>query len=528
MTDSAKELIFEEEAREFLREGIQKLTDVVGVTLGPKGRHVGLDASFGAPKITNDGSSIARDIELKNQYENMGADMGKEVADKMKEACGDGTTTALLLLGSFVEHSIKNITSGASPIHVKRGLEKAVEAIIAQLEAKATPIKKDKEIEEIATASASGIEEIGQTIAEAFQKATKDGVITIEEAKGTDTTIEMVEGMQFDRGYVSAYFSTDAEKLICEMHNPKILVTDKKIPSVQEILPILQATASTGQELLIIADEIEGDALSTLVVNRLRGSLKVCAVKAPGFGDRRKALLQDIATLTGATLVSEERGITLKDADHEVLGGCEKLVVTKDQTTLVNGNGEERAIQDRVCQIEAELAETTGSYEKEKLEERKAKLKGGVAVIRVGATTEPALKQKKQMYEDSLSSTRAAIEEGVVVGGGVALLRAADHLLLNLPQEEAVGIHIAKEACKTPFKTLVKNSGLESSVLLNEIAEAKENVGFNVQTGKVEDLYKAGVRDPLKVTKNALRFAASAAGVILLSECLVGDAEEEQ
>ncbi|NGX26354.1 MAG: 60 kDa chaperonin [Chlamydiae bacterium] len=527
MSNQAKELIFEEEAREYLRKGIKKLTDVVGVTLGPKGRHVGLDASWGAPKITNDGNHIAKDVELKDQYANMGVSIGKEVASKMKEKCGDGTTTSILLLGSLVEHGVKNIAAGASPILIKRGMEKTVDAIVGQLEKSASVVKKDSEIEEIATASASGQEEVGKMIAEAFRQVGKSGVISIEEAKGTETTIEMVEGLEFDRGYASAYFCTNPENMTCVMTKPRILVTDKKISSVQEILPLLQTSATGAQELLIIADDIEGDALSTLVVNRLRGTLKVCAVKAPGFGDRRKALLQDIAILTGATLVSEEMGSTLKDADSSVLGGAEKIIITKDHTTIVGGEGEVKAIQERVKQIEGEMEHTTSSYDKEKLEERKAKLSGGVAVIRVGALTEPALKAKKQTFEDSLNSTRAAIEEGIVVGGGIALIRASKAVEkeLKLEKEEKVGMQIVLDACTAPFKQLVAGSGYDSSVYLEEVKNQKEQMGFNVMTGQVEDLFKAGVRDPLKIVKSGLLFASSAAGVVLLSECLIGEDE---
>ncbi|NGX59108.1 MAG: 60 kDa chaperonin [Chlamydiae bacterium] len=529
MPDNAKELIFEEEARELLRKGIKELTDVVGVTLGPKGRHVGLDASWGAPKITNDGSSIANDVELKDQYANMGASIGKEMAAKMKEKCGDGTTTSILLLGSLVELGVKNIAAGASPILVKRGIEKTVAAIVKQLEKSASVVKKDTEIEEIASASASGQEEVGKMIADAFQKVGKSGVISIEEAKGTETTIEMVEGLEVDRGYASAYFCTNTEKMTCEMTKPRILVTDKKITSVQEILPLLQTVATSAEELLIIADEIEGDALSTLVVNRLRGSLKVCAVKAPGFGDRRKALLEDIAILTGATLVSEETGSALKDADSSVLGGAEKLIITKDSTTIVGGVGNPSGIQDRVKQIEAEIGRTSSSYDKEKLEQRKAKLSGGVAVIHVGAPTEPALKTKKQLFEDSLNSTRSAIEEGIVIGGGIALLRAAESVktTLKLDLEEKVGMQIVLDACSAPFKQLVQASGYDSSVFLEEVMTQKEQMGFNVQTGQIEDLIKAGIRDPLKIVKSGLLLASSAACVVLLSECLIGEAKEE-
>jgi len=530
MSNKPKELIFEEEAREALRKGVETLTDVVGVTLGPKGRHVGIDASFGAPKITNDGNSIAADVEVKDQYIEMGVSMGKEVASKMKEKCGDGTTSSLLLLGGLVDHGVKNIASGTSPIQLKRGMEIACEAIIAQLEKGKSEIKKDQEIEEIATASASGIEEVGKMIAEAFRQVGKTGVISIEEAKGTESVIELVEGMQFDRGYLSSYFCTNTEKMTCEMESPRFLITDQKITSAQEILPLLQAAAGSAQQLIIIADEIEGDALSTLVVNKLRGTLKICAVKAPGFGDRRKALLQDIATLTGATLISEETGTLLKDADSSFLGGSEKIEITKDTTTIVNGEGKSEAVQERVQQIENEIKNTTSSYDQEKLEERKAKLSGGVAVIRVGAATEPAMKQKKQLFEDSLNSTRAAVEEGVVTGGGIALLRAAKaaEKELKLGKEEQLGAEIAFSACETPFRRLVENSGFEPSVLLAEALAAKDHFGFNVGTGKVEDLFKAGVRDPLKVVRTALQLATSTAGVILLSECLIGEAPEEE
>jgi chaperonin GroEL len=530
MSDKAKELIFEEEAREHLRQGIRKLKEVVGVTLGPNGRHVGLDAGWGAPKITNDGNSIVKDIELKNQYENMGASIGKEVAKKMKEKCGDGTTTSLILLEALVENGVKNVASGSSPIHIKRGMEKAAEAIVAELEKAAQKIQGEKEIAEIATASASGSKEVGEKISEAFIKVGKEGVISIEEAKGIETTIEVVEGMAFDRGYQSAYFCTNTEKRICEMENPKILVTDAKITSAHDLLPLLQETASKGLSLLIIADDIEGEALSTLVINRLRGTLNVCTVKAPGFGDRRKSLLQDIATLTGATFVTEEAGLTLKDTTLDILGSSEKVVVSKDKTTLINGSGTEEAIQQRLLQIEAEIKNTTNSYDLEKLQERKAKLSGGVALIRVGAPTEPALKQSKQLFEDSLNSTKAALEEGIVVGGGMALLRASKKVekSLQLSKEEAIGARAVLDACTAPFRRLVNNSGFESYVYLEEVLGKGDSFGFNALTGQVEDLVKAGVRDPLKITKCALQFALSAAGVVLLSECLIGEAPEEE
>ncbi len=528
MSNTAKELIFEEEARNKLREGIDKLADVVGVTLGPKGRNVGLQTSWGAPTITNDGNSIVKDIELKDQYANMGVSMGKEVAGKMKEICGDGTTSSILILRALVQNGVKNIASGSSPIVLKRGIEKAVDAIVKEIEKTAIAIQEEKEIRNIATASASGNTPIGDLITDAIQKVGKSGVITIEEGKGTETTIEMVEGMQFDRGYSSAYFCTNAESMQVEMNNAKLLITDKKISSVQEILPILQAVASTATELLIIAEDIEGDALSTLVVNKLRGTLKVCAVKAPGFGDRRKALLQDIAILTGATVASEETGMSLKDATVSFLGSAEKILVTKEKTTVINGAGTKEQIDARIKQIEAEIATTTSSYDKEKLEERKAKLSGGVAVIRVGAATEPEMKQKKQMFEDSLNSTRAAIEEGIVIGGGIALLRASRAIgSLNLSREENVGAEIVLKACEAPFKQLASNVGFDPAVLLSQILASEPTFGFNAQTEQVEDLLKAGVVDPAKVVKNALKYAASTAGIILLSEALIGNAPED-
>lgn len=522
-----KELIFEEEARNKLREGIEKLADTVGVTLGPKGRNVGLQASWGAPTITNDGNSIVKDIELKDQYANMGVSLGKEVASKMKEKCGDGTTSSILLLRALVQNGVKNIASGASPINLKRGMDKAVEAIVQELEKVSIEIKSEKETQNIAIASASGNQAIGTMIADAVKKVGKSGVITIEEGKGTEDTIEMVEGMQFDRGYISAYFCTNTDAMTVEMSEAKLLITDKKISSVQDILPILQSVASTATELLIIAEDIEGDALSTLVVNKLRGTLKVCAVKAPGFGDRRKAMLEDIAILTGGTLVSEETGTSLKDATAEVLGSAEKILVNKEKTTIVGGRGSSKEIQARIKQIDAESAKATSSYDKEKLEERKAKLSGGVAVIRVGAATEPEMKQKKQMFEDSLNSTRAAIEEGIVIGGGCALLRASKSASLKLSGDEEIGASIVLKACEAPFKQIVFNAGYDSSVVLNEVLSFDAHFGFNAMTEKVEDLLKAGVVDPAKVVKNALRFAVSSAGVVLLSEALIGNAPEE-
>lgn len=529
MSSTPKEIIFEETARDLLLAGIKKLADVVAFTLGPKGRNVGIEKSWGAPAITNDGSSIIKDITLKNQYENMGVAIGKEMIQKLKELSGDGTTTATLLLKALAEGGIKQISAGASPIGIKRGMEKALEAVVKEINKNATQVKSSKETKNIATASASGNEEIGSLIAEAMEKVGKSGVITIEEAKGMDTTIELVEGMQFDRGYISAYFCTNMDKLTVEMNNnPQILIVDRKINSVHEILPVLTAVATSGKELLIIAEDVEADALSTLVVNKLRGSLKIAAVKAPGFGDRRKAILQDIAVLTGATVISEDTGMSLKEIPSSALGSAEKIDITKEHTVIVNGTGKTNEINARIKQIDAEIETSTSSYDKEKLMERKAKLSGGVAVIRVGAATEPELKQKKQMFEDSLNSTKAAIEEGIVPGGGVALLRASKVIgNLKLEGDEAIGAKILAAACEAPLRQIVQNAGLDGSVVLAEVQLAKPHFGFNAMTEKVEDLMAAGVIDPTKIVKNCLTYATSAAGIVIISEALIGDAPED-
>lgn len=524
-----KEIIFEEEAREALSKGIKTLSDVVAFTLGPKGRNVGLEKSWGAPTITNDGNSIVKDVKLKDPYENMGVAMAQEVAQKIKEKSGDGTTTGIILLNALVESGMKHIASGASPIGLKRGIEKAIEAIVKEIEKVAIPVKGQKEIKNIATVSASGQEQIGTMIAEAMEKVGIKGVITIQEGKGTSTTIDVVEGMEFDRGYLSAYFCTNPDKMIVEMKNAQILLVDKKISTIHEILPILQATAATGRELLIIAEDIEGDALSTLVVNRLRGTLKVAAVKSPGFGDRRKAMMLDIAALTGATLVSEEMGISLKDAQTDILGAAEQITITKENTLIMNGKGSEEAVQARIKQIDNEISHSTSSYDKEKLEERKAKLSGGVAVINVGAATEPEMKQKKQVFEDSLNSTKAAVEGGVVPGGGVALLRARKAVeALSLHGDELAGAQIVIKACETPAKQIAANAGEEGSVILQRVEHAKGHMGFNAQTGHVEDLVAAGVIDPAKVVMNSLIHAASVASIVLISEALIADAPEEE
>lgn len=526
---TAKEIIFEEEAREALLSGIKKLADVVSFTLGPKGRNVGLEKSWGAPTITNDGNSIVKDIKLKDVYENMGVSMAQEVVQKIKEKCGDGTTTGTLLLRALVESGVKYIAAGASPISIKRGIDKAVEAIVKEIEKSAIPIRSQKEIKNIATVSSSGNEEIGNLIAEAMEKVGKTGVITIEEAKGTTTSIDVVEGMEFDRGYLSPYFCTNAEKMIIEMKNPKILLIDKKINSIHEILPILQAIAASGTELLIIAEDVEGDALSTLVVNKLRGTLKIAAVKSPGFGDKRKAMMQDIAILTGATLISEETGMSLKEMSTESLGSADKVTISKEKTLIVNGHGSHDAVKARVKQIEKEIELASSSYDKEKLEERKAKLSGGVAVIRVGAPTEPEMKQKKQAFEDSLNSTKAAVESGVVPGGGVALLRAKNAVdKLKLEGDELIGAQIVKFACEAPIKQIAINAGYDGFVILSDVEKAGKNFGFNAISEKIEDLVAAGVIDPAKVVIYSLIHAASVGGIVLISEALIADAPEEE
>lgn len=529
MPTTPKEIIFEEEARELLLTGIKKLADVVAFTLGPKGRNVGLEKSWGAPTITNDGASIIKDIQLKDKFENMGVSMAKEVVQKIKEKCGDGTTTGTLLLRALVESGIKYISAGASPIGIKRGIDKAVEAVVKEVEKKAIPIKTRNEKRNVAIVSASGNQEIGDLIAEAMDKVGDSGAITIEEGKTTETSIEIVKGMKFDRGYMSPYLCTNHEKMIVEMNNAQILLIDKKITNVHELLPVLQATAASGRELFIIAEDIEGDALSTLVVNKLRGTLKVAAVKAPGFGDRRKAMMEDIAVLTGATVISEEIGMSVKEIPPTSLGSAEKITITKESTTIVNGGGSPQQISARVKQIDGEIAQAKSSYDKEKLEERRAKLSGGVAVIRVGAATETEMKQKKQMFDDSLNSTKAALEEGIVPGGGVALLTASKAVKnLKLEGDEAIGAKIVLHACEAPLKQIVFNTGYDGSVILNQILSSPPNYGFNAQDEKVEDLVAAGVIDPAKVVKNCLTYAASTAGIVLLSEALIADADEDE
>ncbi len=530
MSTQPKEIIFEENARGKLKKGIDTLADVVAITLGPKGRNVGLQSPWGPPKITNDGKSIIDGIELKDTFSNIGIQLAKEMANKIKEESGDGSTTGILLLRSLVQNGMKNITSGTSPILLKKGMDKALEKLLKELDKMACPIQEDKEIQNTATVSASGNEEVGAVICEGLKKVGKNGVILIEEGKKTETLLEIVEGMQLDRGYISPYFATNAETLQTEMLHPLILITDKKISGIQEILPILQEIATTGKELCILAEDIEGDALSTLVVNKLKGTLKVSAIKAPGFGDNRKSLLEDIATLTGAAVLTEETGINLREATIDLLGSAEKIILTKDQTTIIQGKGNKQEIYDRVLQIKEEMKQATGSYDKEKLQERLAKLQGGVAVIRVGAQTEPEMKQKKQLFQDSLHSTKAALEQGIVPGGGIALLRAAHTLgKLKLEKEEAVGADILLQACYAPFKQIVANAGQDSSLLLDKILSSKKGaIGFNVMTETIEDLLVAGVVDATKVVKNSLLHAVSMAGLVLLSEALIVNAKEEE
>jgi len=528
MTGKPKQFRFEEEARVCLRDGIDQVAEVVAMTLGPRGRNVGLQTSYGSPTITSDGHSIAKDLEFKDPFLNMGASMAKEVALKIKEKSGDGTTTGIILLNALVQGGVKNIASGANPISIKRGMDKALDLVLKEIDKMAIEVKGTADTKNIATVSASGNEEIGEKIAECFAKAGKSGVVTIEEGKGTETIIELVEGMQFDRGYVSSYFCTNVEKMLVEMESPLILITDKKINSAQEILPILQHVATVGAQLLIIADDIDGDALSTLVMNRLRGTLKVAAVKAPAFGDRRKACLEDLAILTGAQLITEDKGMLLKDATPSLLGTAEQVIISKEKTTIVGGKGHIEDIQGRVAHIEAEIERATSDYDKEKLGERKAKIQGGVAVIKVGAPTESEMKKKKQMYEDSLNSTRAALEEGIVPGGGVTLLRAsraADTLSLN--KEESIGAKILLRACEAPFKQIATNTGFDGSLLLEEVLKNDKNFGFNAVTERVEDMLKAGVIDPVKVVKNCLLYAVSVASVVLLSEALMADDDAE-
>lgn len=526
----AKNIIFNTEAREQLRQGVNALADAVKVTLGPKGRNVIIDKKFGAPHITKDGVSVAKEVELEDPIQNMGAQLVKEVASKTNDQAGDGTTTATVLAQSIVNTGIKNVTAGANPMDLKRGIDKAVAAVVADLKARSREIGEGKEkVEQVASISANNDKFIGQMIAEAMDKVKKEGVITIEEAKGLDTTVKVVEGMQFDRGYLSPYFVTNTEKMEATYENPFILIYDKKISNLKEFLPILEKTVQTGRGLLIISEDIEGEALATLVVNRLRGSLKIVAVKAPGFGDRRKEMLEDIAVLTGGVVISEEKGYKLEDADLSMLGSAQKISVDKDNTTIVSGAGEKAAIEARVNQIRAQIEKTTSDYDREKLQERLAKLAGGVAVIYVGAASEVEMKEKKDRFDDALHATRAALEEGIIPGGGVAFIRAISALdnLKGENEDEQTGIQIVRRALEEPLRQIVENAGMEGSVVVNKVKELKGDEGFNARTEVFEDLHKAGVIDPTKVARVAIENAASIASMILTTECVLSEIKEE-
>lgn len=525
----AKELFFNTDARDKLKKGVDALADAVKVTLGPKGRNVILDKKFGAPAITKDGVTVAKEIELDSSIENMGAQLVKEVASKTADDAGDGTTTATVLTQAIFGVGIKNVAAGANPMDLKRGIDKAVAAIVGELRNSSKEISTSKEIAQVGTISANNDEEIGKMISDAMEKVGKDGVITVEEAKGTETEVKTVEGMQFDRGYLSPYFTTNTEKMEAELENPYILIYDKKISSMKELLPVLEPVAQSSRPLLIIAEDVDGEALATLVVNKIRGALKVAAVKAPGFGDRRKAMLEDIATLTGGTVISEERGFKLENATIEYLGSAEKINIDKDNTTIVNGGGESSAIEARIGEIKSQIETTTSDYDREKLQERLAKLSGGVAILYIGAATEVEMKEKKDRVDDALHATRAAVQEGVVVGGGVALIRASKSLdnLKGENEDEDTGINIVRQAIESPLRTIVANAGGEGSVVINKIRENKGDYGYNARTDKFEDLFKAGVIDPTKVTRLALENAASIAALLLTTECVVADVKED-
>ncbi len=529
----AKEITFDTSARDKIKKGVDKLADAVKVTLGPKGRNVILDKKFGAPTVTKDGVSVAKEIELKDAIENMGAQLVKEVASKTADAAGDGTTTATVLTQSIFSHGIKNVAAGANPMDLKRGIDKAVLAVVENLKKQSKKIKDSHEIAQVATISSNSDETIGKMIADAMDKVGKDGVITVEEAKGTETEVKTVEGMQFDRGYLSPYFVTNTEKMEAELENPYILIYDKKISSMKELLPILEASAQTGKPLLIISEEVEGEALATLVVNKIRGSLKVAAVKAPGFGDRRKAMLEDIAVLTGGQVISEEQGFKLENATLDMLGRAEKINIDKDNTIIVNGAGKKADIQARVGQIKAQIETTTSDYDKEKLQERLAKLSGGVAILYVGAATEVEMKEKKDRVDDALHATRAAVQEGIVPGGGVAYIRAIDALknldTLGLSNDDqATGVNIVRLALESPLRTIVENAGQEGSVIVNKVRDGKKDYGFNANTNKFENFFEVGIIDPTKVTRLALENAASIAGLLLTTEAVVSEIAEEK
>ncbi len=527
----AKEIKFNVDARAQMKEGADALANAVKVTLGPKGRNVVIDKKFGAPQVTKDGVTVAKEIELEDRVANMGAQMVKEVASKTNDQAGDGTTTATVLAQAIINVGLKNVTAGANPMDLKRGIDKAVAKVVESLKAQSQEVGDNyAKIEQVGTISANNDGYIGKLIADAMSKVKKDGVITVEEAKGTETEVKVVEGMQFDRGYISPYFMTNGDKMEAVLEEPLVLITDKKISTMKDLLPILEPIAREGKSLLIIAEDVDGEALTTLVVNRLRGTLKIAAVKAPGFGDRRKEMLQDIATLTGAVVVSEERGFTLENTTPDMLGKAEKVVITKENTTIVNGAGEKTAIQERADLIRKQIATTTSDYDREKLQERLGKLAGGVAVLYVGAATEVEMKEKKDRVEDALNATRAAVEEGIVPGGGVAYIRAADTLkgMKGDNEDETTGIHIVARAIEEPLRQIAENAGLEGSVIINKIREGKGDFGYNARTDEYVNMFEAGVIDPTKVSRIALENAASVAGMFLTTECAITDIPEKE
>ena len=526
----AKEIVFDVNAREKLKKGVDSLANAVKATLGPKGRNVVIDKKFGAPQVTKDGVTVAKEIELKDAVENMGAQMVKEVASKTNDTAGDGTTTATVLAQGIINNGLKNVAAGANPMDIKRGIDKAVKTVVTELKKLSKEVGSDNDkIKQVATISANNDESIGSLIAEAMKVVGKDGVITVEEAKGTETEVKTVEGMQFDRGYLSPYFVTNAEKMITELETPYILIHDKKISNMKDLLPVLEPVAQTGKPLLIIAEDVDGEALATLVVNKIRGSLKIAAVKAPGFGDRRKAMLEDIAILTGGTVISEERGFKMENTTIDMLGTCEKVEIDKDNTTIVNGAGTKDDIVARTNQIKAQIETTTSDYDKEKLQERLAKLAGGVAVLYVGAATEVEMKEKKDRVDDALAATRAAVEEGIIPGGGVAYIRAAEALDENsgANEDENTGIKIVKRAIEDPLRTIIENAGGEGAVIVQKVKEGKDDFGYNARTDKYESLLKSGVIDPTKVSRSALENAASIASMLLTTECVVADEPED-
>ena len=528
----AKDIKFDIEAREGLKRGIDALANAVKVTLGPKGRNVIISKSFGSPQVTKDGVSVAKEIELEDALENMGAQMVKEVASKTNDLAGDGTTTATVLAQAIVKEGLKNVASGANPMDLKRGIDKAVVKIVEHLAKQAKEVGSSSEkIKQVASISANNDETIGELIAQAFEKVGKEGVITVEEAKGTDTYVDVVEGMQFDRGYLSPYFVTDSEKMVAELDRPYILLYDKKISTMKDLLPVLEPVAQSGKPLLIIAEDIDGEALATLVVNKLRGTLRIAAVKAPGFGDRRKAMLEDIAILTGGTVIAEERGFTLENATIDMLGTAERVSIDKDNTTIVNGAGKSEDIKARAAQIKAQIENTTSDYDREKLQERLAKLSGGVAVLYIGAASEVEMKEKKDRVDDALHATRAAVDEGIVAGGGIALLRAKNALAKIKPvnADEETGIKIILKALEAPLRTIVENAGVEGSVIVSKVLESsREAFGYNAKSGQYTDMFRAGIIDPKKVTRVALENAASVAGMILTTECALVDIKDDK